>query len=190
MNGKDASQYGGKLSVPDAVQIIIHVLEALDYAHQRNLVHRNVEPSNILVAGSSGAYEAWLTDFGLLKNMDEAGMSGLTRTCQARGLRPFVPPEQIMYSRDVRPQGDIYSAAATLYWLLTKCYVHDLDEELTDPVQYYRLVLDTPPVPIRQRDPSVPESLAQVLEKALAYDPEDRYEEAAEMIHALQQAVS
>jgi len=181
---------GGRLPVADAVDITCQVLEALQYAHELNLVHRDVKPSNILVTGNPGSYDARLGDFGLLRHIDEAGMSGITLEGEVRGTVPFMPPEQVLDSRFVKPAGDLYSTAATLYWLLTGEYLRDFEAidrrgERKDP---YIVILEDPIIPIGERRPEVPPPLAQAIETALAPEPEDRYETAAEMATALRRA--
>ena len=184
-----AGHVGGKVPLRDAVEIICQTLDGLEYAHRQNLVHRDVKPQNILVTGEPGGYQARLADFGLMKNMDEAGMTGITREGEIRGTIPFMPPEQVLDCRFVKPAGDIYQAGATLYWMLTGHFVHDFDVrdprgERTDP---FLVILDedTPTVPIRRRDASVPLAVAEVIETALRHEPEDRYDTAAEMADAL-----
>jgi serine/threonine-protein kinase len=186
-----ARQLGGTVPPADAVAITCQVLEALQYAHGLALVHRDVKPSNVLVSGRPGSYGARLADFGLLRHMDDAGLSGITRKGEARGTIPFMPPEQVLDCRFVKPAGDIYAAGATLYWLLTGEFVHDFEAvdargERRDP---YSIILDDPVVPMRQRSPAIAEALARAIHTALAYEPEDRFATAAEMARALQQAM-
>ena len=189
-----AERNGHKLPLEDAVAITLQVLEALDYAHGRNLVHRDVKPSNILVTGKPGLYEALLSDFGLAKNTDEAGMSNFTPQGQIRGTIPFMPPEQIEDCRFVKPAGDLYAAAASLYWMLTGQFVRDFEAldrrgERRDP---YDIILNDPIISLRdeRRNPSVPEPVTRVVETALAREPEDRPESAGEMARALRKAVA
>jgi serine/threonine-protein kinase len=194
IEGVDARQWsqnhGGRVPVADAVEIVCQVLEALQYAHDSNLVHRDVKPANILVIESAGRYDARLTDFGLLRNTDEAGVTGITMEGEVRGSVPFMPPEQVMDCRFVKPAGDLYAAAATLYWLLTNEYIHDFEarDARGDVMDPYLIILDSPIIPLRQRDPSIPEPVARVVEQALASDPEDRYATAAEMSRELRSA--
>jgi pSer/pThr/pTyr-binding forkhead associated (FHA) protein len=187
-------QKGHRLPLDDAVAITLHVLEALDYAHGRNLVHRDVKPSNILVTGKPGVYEALLSDFGLAKNTDEAGVSSFTDKNEIRGTIPFMPPEQVLDCRFVKPAGDLYAAAASLYWMLTGAFVHDFKVrdrkgEVKDP---YAIILEDPIIPLRDesRNPSVPEPVARVVETALAREPEQRPEFASELARALRKATS
>jgi len=185
-----AERAGGKLATSDAVDIGAQILGALDYAHSHSLVHRDVKPTNILVTGKRGAYKAKLSDFGLMKNFDEAGLSGITRQGEVRGTVPFMPPEQVLDCRMVKPAGDIYGAGATLYWLLTGRYVYDFDArdkrgETKDP---FLVILESDPIPIRKRSPEVPKSLARAIDIALRREPEDRYETAAQMAESLRAA--
>ena len=195
VEGVDAAELarglGGRLPLGDAVDIVCQVLDALEYAHGMNLVHRDVKPSNIMVSGEPGAYRARLADFGLMKNVDEAGLSGITRTGEVRGTVPFMPPEQVVDCRFVKPLGDIYQAGATLYWLLSGQHPHDFDArdargEVKDP---FLVVLEDPVIPLRGCDPSLPEDVAAVVEKALSREPEDRFASAVQMAHALRAAV-
>ncbi len=186
-----SQRLGGTVPLGDAVDIICQTLDALEYAHSLNLVHRDVKPPNIIVTGNPGGYTARLADFGLMKTMDEAGMTGITREGEVRGTVPFMPPEQVLDCRFVKPAGDIYQAGATLYWLLTGNYIYDFDAldrrgERKDP---FWVILEDPIVPLRDRNASVPETVADVIETALEREPEDRFEAAVEMGAALRKAL-
>jgi len=186
-----ARQLGGRVPLADAVDITCQTLDALCYAHGLNLVHRDVKPPNVMVSGAPGAYVARLSDFGLLRNMDEAGLSGITRQGDVRGTVPFMPPEQVLDCRFVKAAGDIYGAGATLYWLLTGQYVYDFEArdargEVKDP---FLVILEDAVVPVRQREADVPEGVAAAIEKSLEREPEDRFGSAAEMAAALRNAM-
>ncbi len=189
--GELTARRGGTLPPAEAVDITCQVLDALHYAHRLNLVHRDVKPTNVLVTGEPGDYDARLGDFALMKNIDEAGLSGITRSGEVRGTVPFMPPEQIIDCRFVKPAGDIYQVGATLYWLLTGEYAHDFEArdkrgEVKDP---FLVILEDPVVPVGEREPSVPQALARVVETALARAPEDRFESAGEMKATLRKAL-
>jgi serine/threonine-protein kinase len=117
---------------------------------------------------------------------------GITREGQVRGTVPFMPPEQVLDSRFVKPAGDIYAAGATLYWLLTGDYVYDFEArdargEIKDA--YGIIDEDEPPIPIRTRQPAIPEPLARTVHQALAYDPEARFPSAQAMARALRDSL-
>lgn len=199
VDGVDArklrQQLQGRLPLPDAVDIICQTLAGLQYAHSLNLVHRDVKPSNMLITGQPGKYVARLTDFGLIKNINEAGISQsrgeATGEGETRGTVPFMPPEQVSDCRFVKPQGDIYGAAASLYWLLTGEFVRNFAarDRRGDVKNPYLVILEDPIVPLRRRKPAISEAMARVVERALADDPEDRFETAAEMATALRDAI-
>jgi serine/threonine-protein kinase len=93
-----------------------------------------------------------------------------------------MPPEQITHFRDVRPAADQYSAAATLYTLLTGRCIHDLPKTVADALVHIAV---RDPVPIRQRRPEVPKGLAEVIHTALAREPRKRFRDVEEFREAL-----
>jgi eukaryotic-like serine/threonine-protein kinase len=149
--------------------VICQILEALEYAHKRKLVHRDVKPRNILVSREGRRIMAKLADFGLAKNFELAGLSQLTADDELRGTLAFMPWEQLRDSRYAKPTVDIYSTAATLVYYLTGQTPGHVASSVSAP----ELLADLPP------------KLADVLSKALAAKPEDRFASAAEMRAAL-----
>src|SRR6059058_4348505 len=106
----------GRLEPRRAARIVAQVADALDAAHARGLVHRDVKPANILLAPESGAEKIYLTDFGLTKNT--ASESGMTRTGMFVGTVDYIAPEQIRGDRlDART--DVYALTCVLYRALT-----------------------------------------------------------------------
>jgi serine/threonine-protein kinase len=172
----------GPLSVSRAVRLICQLLEALEYAHARKFIHRDLKPANLLVMQVNGRDVVKLADFGLARTYQSTALSGLTMTGAIAGTVPFMPPEQIVNFRGVTPQADQYSAAATLYNLLTGKYVYDLPSLIQD--QLLRVLQDDP-VPIQSRRPSLPKGLAAVIHRALAREPKDRFPDARAMRKAL-----
>ncbi len=149
--------------------LICQVLEALEYAHQKKLVHRDVKPRNILIRQERRRIQAKLADFGLAKNFELAGLSQLTADNELRGTPAFMPWEQLRDSRYSKPTVDIYSTAATLvYYLTGRSPGHSTAE--SSPLDD---VYDLPP------------GLADVLHKALSAQPKQRYATAAEMRESL-----
>lgn len=161
--------------------IVCQVLEALSHAHARSLVHRDIKPSNLLITRAGRKLNVKISDFGLAKNYVDAGFSGMTRDGETRGTLAFMPPEQIVDCRYAKPPCDLYSAGATLYYLLTGTYPF----EFSAGRSRFSVVLEDPPVPVRERRPDVPAPLAAVIERALAKDPSDRFASAMEMHSAL-----
>jgi hypothetical protein len=163
-----------------AVRLALQALEALAFAHDRGIVHRDIKPENILIAGDGSAK---LTDFGLAKSFEQAGLSGMTATGAVGGTFYFMPREQITRFRDAQPAGDVWSMGATLYYMLTKEWARDFLLK-SDPLA---VVLRGGIVPIRRRDPAIPETLAAVVDRAIADEPAERYPDGRAFLSALQQ---
>ena len=174
---------GGQMEVGRALSLIDQTLAALGYAHGKGIVHRDVKLRNILLATDrTGREAAKVTDFGLARHFESAGLSGLTRTGQRRGTLAYMAPEQLLDARRADPRSDLYGAAAALYRLLTGQGMWDERPSSDDPLL---LVLHQPPVPIQHRRPDLPDGLAFVIHKALARDPRDRFADARQMRRAL-----
>lgn len=160
-----------------ACGLMVQILGALEYAHARSLVHRDVKPGNILIYRADGKLAAKLADFGLAKQYTTAGMSQMTREGDVIGSLPFMSPEQFINSREAKPTCDIYSAGATLYWMLTG----QQPIVLANHPCKFLAILEDPPVPLRQRCPEIPLGLSQLVHRALEKTPEKRFASAAEM---------
>jgi serine/threonine-protein kinase len=184
--GTDAARLverDGRLPLTRAVRLVCQILTALDYAHRRGFVHRDVKPANLLVSREEGQEVCRLADFGLARVYHESQMSGLTVLGDVGGTLPYMAPEQITDYRDARPSADQYSAAATLYYLLTGRFLYDFDEDRTE--QRLMRILTQSPVPIHNRRPEIPERLAWVIHQALAKEPGHRFPDAAALREAL-----
>jgi serine/threonine-protein kinase len=167
-------QRDGPFTVDRAVRITCQVLEALAYAHGRGFVHRDVKPSNVmLTAGTIGV--ARLMDFGLARTYQASRLSGLTVSGTPGGTPAYMPPEQILNFREARPPADQYTSAATLYNLVTGAHVHG---QCCSVEEMFMKILTDEPIPIRSVRPEVPEKLAAVIHRALAREPEARFESA------------
>ena len=184
MCSSDLRALKGPMPFSTAAQIGRHLLSALDYAHSKGYVHRDVKPSNLLVMGPPHRPRVKLSDFGLAKSFDETeGFTTLTRQGDIGGSIGFISPDHIRDFRDVREPADIYSAGATLFFLLTNRYPY----LGFDPRQAgsYEIILQHPPVPLRAFRPDAPEGLERVLLKALQKQPRDRWKSAQAMAEAL-----
>jgi hypothetical protein len=175
---------GGKLTVAESVAIISQALNGLAYAHRQGIVHRDLKPSNVLLAGSAGKETAMIADFGLAKNFQQAGLSGMTMSGVYSGTMPFMPPEQVIAFRDVKPVSDVFSVGAMLYLMLTGQYAYDL-AGADEPI---RAILEKKIVPIRERKVKLPARLADVVDCAIAPETRDRFPTALAMKKALKEA--
>jgi serine/threonine-protein kinase len=178
----DLLERHGPLQVRPAVRLLCQLLGALEYAHAQGFVHRDIKPGNILVPRIAGARTVKLTDFGLARAYRGSQLSGLTTTGSISGTIPFMPAEQILSFRKAQPATDQYSAAATLYNLLTGKYVYDFPN---NTVEALSLILNERPVPIQQRRGDIPTPLAGLIHRALAHKPDDRFPSVREMRMAL-----
>jgi serine/threonine-protein kinase len=169
----------GRLSVGDAVHITLDVARALEHAHSRNIVHRDIKPDNILLTQSGVAK---LSDLGLAKRTDEA--SHLTAARQSFGTPYYMPYEQAMNAKYADARSDIFALGATLYHLLTG--------EVPFPGTSHLEIVEKKDVgtfvPVRAISPEVPEALERILTRMLARDPSERYQTASELIVELERS--
>ncbi|MBJ7337901.1 serine/threonine-protein kinase [Mycolicibacterium sp.] len=161
----------------DVVRIIRAVAEALDHAHQRQLLHRDVKPANILLAEQDGGWRVLLADFGIARRVDDS--SGLTETNMAVGTVAYAAPEQLM-GQTLDGRADQYSLAATAFELLTGQHLY-LDR---NPAVVISQHVSAPPPAIADRKPEL-SGLGPVLSKALAKSPADRYDSCTDFANAL-----
>lgn len=181
---KLAEQQGGHLCYEDGISIISQSLDALAFAHDQGYIHRDFKDQNILVAGHSPNLVAKLTDFGLAKSFTHSGMSGVTMAGEMAGTLAYMPPEQLRNFRDVKPQSDIYAVGMTTYSLLTGTLAIDLSRNgsVNDTI---RAIFEQPAVPLRQRAPHIPQAVCEIIDRALAKDPAQRWQSAGAMRNAL-----
>jgi eukaryotic-like serine/threonine-protein kinase len=181
---KLAEANGGFLSYEDGISIISQSLEALSYAHAQGYIHRDFKDQNILVSGHSPNLVAKLTDFGLAKSFTHSGMSGVTMAGEMAGTLAYMPPEQLRNFRDVKPQSDIYAVGMTAYSLLSGSLALALSSKnsVNDTI---RAIFEQPAVPLHQRAPHVPQPVCEIIDRALAKDPAQRWQTAAAMHNAL-----
>jgi serine/threonine protein kinase len=171
----------GPLPVKTALRIAAQVASALDAAHEHDLVHRDVKPGNVLVArgtDSDHPEHVYLTDFGLTKK--SLSLTGFTSVGEFVGTLDYVAPEQIA-GRPVDGRCDLYSLACVVYETLAGGPPFQRDDamELLWAHQY-----DQPPA-LSERRPGTPPAMDEVVTRALAKVPEDRYDSCLEFVAAL-----
>ena len=193
VDGADAQRLaemnGGYLAYKDGITIISQALDALSFAHSKGYIHRDFKDQNILVSGRAPGFVAKLTDFGLAKSFSQSGMSGVTMAGEMAGTLAYMPPEQLRNFRDVKPQSDIYAVGMTAYSLLSGSLALNLTSRssVNDTI---RSIFEQPPVPLRQRAPHVPTVVCDIIDRALAKDPAQRWQTASAMRNALQHAAA
>ena len=161
----------------DVVEIISAVADALDYAHSRGLLHRDVKPANILLGDANPRRRILLADFGIARELGE--VSGLTATNMMMGTTAYCAPEQLR-GLDLDGRADQYALGCTAFNLLTGAApFHN-----SNPAVVITAHLSEPPPSITQRRPELAE-LDGALAKALAKDRNDRYPTCADFAAAL-----
>jgi len=170
----------GRLDPADAIGILAQVASALDAAHARGLVHRDVKPSNVLLdtgARPDGSDHVYLADFGLTRRVSEE--AGIGEDGQLMGTIDYVAPEQIA-GEEVDGRADVYSLGCVLYECLVGQPPFRRDSDLA--VVFAHLETESP-APSAER-PELPAALDGVIARALAKEPEQRYASCRELARA------
>jgi serine/threonine protein kinase len=171
----------GRLEADHAVKIVGDIGGALDAAHARGLVHRDVKPANILLERKDGSGHVYLTDFGLTRHTSSA--AGLTKTGQWVGTLDYVAPEQIE-GRPIDARADVYALGCVLYESLTGEVPFNEDSEAV----MYAHLNEPAPAP-RKKVPDLPSEIDDVIDRALAKNPDDRFPSAGDLATAARAAV-
>ena len=170
IEGRSLAEVLAQRTEPLEVQTVadwgLQAAEALAHAHQRDVIHRDVKPSNLLLDEEG---RIWLTDFGLAKRLDDVTLS---MTGALLGTPRYMSPEQASAARHrMDHRTDLYSLGATLYELATGQPVFSADT----PHQLISQILNQEPAPPRRLRPDLPRDLETVLLRCLAKEPEQRY---------------
>jgi serine/threonine-protein kinase len=177
---RDRLRRDRQLALDDALQIVRQAAQALQYAHDHGVVHRDVKPENLLLTLDGNTLVA---DFGIARALGTAD-DGLTQTGLSIGTPAYMSPEQAAGDRGLDARSDIYSLATVLFEMLAG------EQPYTGPtLQAILMKRLSEPVPsVRSGRPTVPEPVDLALRKALAVVPADRYATAAQFAQALEQA--
>lgn len=174
----DLIENNGALSWKKAARIIADACRGLIVAHEKNLIHRDIKPDNIMLAGDGTAK---VSDFGLAK-MENTDTPTLTQQHQVLGTPHYMSPEQCRSSQ-VDARSDIYSLGATFYDLLTGSPPY---AKSTDVMQIMYAQCHEPPPDPAELAPDLPPLCRGIIEQAMAKEPQDRYQSAAEMLEDLE----
>jgi hypothetical protein len=176
-------EFPNGLPVDEAISILAAVASALDYAHRRGLLHRDVKPSNILLSDPDGqARRAFLADFGIARRIDDS--AGLTATDMAVGTVAYAAPEQLK-AEPVDGRADQYALACTAFHMLSGAppYVH------SNPAVVITQHVTAPPPSIGARRSEVA-GLDGVFARAMAKNPARRFDSCGEFVAVLAQQLS
>ncbi|MFL5447702.1 MAG: protein kinase domain-containing protein, partial [Gemmatimonadales bacterium] len=173
----------GQLPVDEAVRILFEMLDALAYAHGKGIIHRDIKPDNIMLAGR----HALLLDFGVAKAVSaSAEPSFVTTTGMALGTPSYMAPEQAVADKEVDGRADLYSLGVVAYELLAgrRPFTGNTAQAIIAAQ-----MIETPPDLGTQR-PGVPDELSHLVMRALERRPADRWQSAEEMLARLQPLVT
>ncbi len=168
---------GKEWDLEHSLSLFRQILAGLDYAHSKGVIHRDVKPSNVLVAEGDLVK---LTDFGIALLI---GDKRLTASHSTIGTPTYMSPEQILRPRTVDHRSDVYSAAIVLYEMLAGQPPFDAETEY----EIKKLQIESPVPDVRELRPEVPSEIANALSTALKKDPEERFQSAGAFLRAMRQ---
>ena len=173
---------GGKIPLGEILSIGDSVLDILAAAHGKDVLHRDLKPENVYVTKNG---DVKLLDFGVARWNDGRSSSDMTAFGMVLGTPAFMPPEQALGRReDVDARSDLWAFGATLFTCITGEAVHIGGDAKTKLIATAR----TPARPIREVMPEVPRAVANVIDRALAFEKDKRWEDAQAMREALRWA--
>jgi serine/threonine-protein kinase len=167
------------LPLDEIAQMTLQLASALDYAHLKGVIHRDVKPANILFDDHDVPY---LVDFGVAKVV--VSTTSLTSTDDIVGTLPYISPDQLRNAK-ITPAADQYALAVTVYMMLTGHLPH----EANTPYALMQKRLNEPPKPLRAYRRDLPKAVSNVMNRALAREPSKRYETVSAFARALYEAL-
>jgi predicted Ser/Thr protein kinase len=170
----------GALAPQHALALVAQVASALDAAHERGLVHRDVKPSNVLLTGRPGEEHCYLADFGLSTSTSDRSIADAR---QIVGTIDYVAPEQIR-GLEVDGRADVYSLSCLLY----ECLVGDVPFRRPSDVAVIYAHLEDPVPKATERAPTLPAAMDTVLEQGTAKLPDERWSTCADLVEAARAA--
>jgi serine/threonine protein kinase len=169
------------LNPQQCLSICLQIAKALKAAFDVGVIHRDIKPANILVSVTG---RSKLVDLGTAKSLQSAGLSSLTKTGIGMGTIAYMPPEQIEDAKHADHRSDQYALGASLYHMLTG----DRPFSGKTPGAYFKAIrFQTVQWP---ESTDVPETVRTLVERMMEKDPDDRYQDPAEVVEAIQQVLS
>jgi eukaryotic-like serine/threonine-protein kinase len=174
---RELMNQGRRMSIADTLRLAGDLLDALDHAHARGIIHRDVKPENVVMSPEG----AVLLDFGIARAVWASGSDRLTRSGIAVGTSTYMSPEQITALQELDRRSDLYSLACVLF----ECLAGQPPFTHRNEAMVLQLHLTQPAPDIRTLRPEIPVELASGLARALTKTPEERWQSAAAMRDAL-----
>ncbi|HEX6245242.1 MAG TPA: serine/threonine-protein kinase, partial [Polyangiales bacterium] len=174
---------GAEMPLSFVFELIVRVLDALKAAHAAGVIHRDLKPENIfLTSERGGLLNPKLLDFGISKILDATGVARVTTTHgHIVGTPAYMSPEQARGLKEIDQRTDVYSMGVVLYELLSG----DLPFYSENPGDLLVLIMTAHEQPLGQRVPQLAGPLSDLIERAMAKRPEQRYRDAGEMLEAV-----
>ncbi|HMX18388.1 MAG TPA: serine/threonine-protein kinase [Anaerolineales bacterium] len=169
------AEEGELMPIADVLRIGNAVAGALDYAHSQGVIHRDVKPSNVLIANDG---RVLVGDFGMAMEVSDGSMGNIF------GTPHYISPEQARRSADAVPQSDLYSLGVILYEILTGAVPFNDPSPASIALQH----ISQPPPSLRSINPEISPAVEAVVLKALDKNPKNRYQTGAQLMSALDEA--
>ncbi|MDH4273553.1 MAG: protein kinase [Gammaproteobacteria bacterium] len=173
----DEVMKGTKFSLSQVLKITIQVVEALNYAHSKGIVHRDVKPSNIICVNNSLTVK--ITDFGIA-HLAGGDATHQTQMGEVLGTPQYMSPEQVL-GKQVDARADLFSVGVIMYQMLTGEKPFKGETLATLLFQ----IATEDPMDVGQLDPNIPKSVRHIVDKLLKKQPDKRYQNGQELLHAL-----
>ena len=171
---RDKLNEAGRLSVDEAVNIAIQICLGLAHAHACGIIHRDIKPQNILITNTG---QVKVADFGIARALGSASNTGKSIVV---GSASYLSPEQVT-NQAVTAASDLYSLGVVLYEMVTGELPYTGDTPIAVAIQHVEGRIPS----VRERNPDAPIELEMIISKAMAKDPEDRFQSAGEMMASL-----
>jgi len=172
-------QKEGAMEPGEVRKVLREVADALDYAHRRKVVHRDIKPDNILLDADTG--RSMVTDFGIARALTDTGDSRLTATGMAIGTPAYMSPEQSAGESDIDGRSDLYSLGVVGYQMASGELPFNAPNTPSMLVKH----LSEQPMPVDQKQPNLPADLARAIMLMLEKDPANRFPDAQSVVVAL-----